>query len=182
MRILIASDIHGSAAWCERLVAAFHREEADRLFLLGDILYHGPRNPLPEGYGPKAVASLLGALEGRVCAVRGNCDAEIDEVVLGFPLLAEYALLFVGGRTIFATHGHRYSRETPPPLAPGDLLLHGHTHVPCWDSFGEGNLCLNPGSVSLPKDGSPRGYILLTDTEIVWKELDGTAYHSLSLT
>lgn len=181
MRVLIASDIHGSAFWCERLVDAFHREGAERLLLLGDILYHGPRNPLPEGYAPQSVAALLGALSGRVYAVRGNCDAEIDEVVLGFPLLADYALLFAGERTIFATHGHRYNRDCPPPLKPGDLLLHGHTHLPCWEPFGAGNLCLNPGSVSLPKDGTPRGYILLTDTALVWKTLEGEAYHSEAL-
>lgn len=181
MRILIASDIHGSAFWCGQLAEAFRREKADTLLLLGDILYHGPRNPLPEGYDPKAVAQQLGALGGRVCAVRGNCDAEIDEAVLGFPLLADYALLFAGGRTIFATHGHRYNRECPPPLRPGDLLLHGHTHVPCWEPFGEGMVCLNPGSISLPKDGAPRGCILLTDEALVWKTLAGEEYHRLAL-
>lgn len=181
MRFLIASDIHGSARWCGALVEAVRREGAEKLLLLGDILYHGPRNPLPEGYDPKAVAAQLGTLRGQVYGVRGNCDAEIDEVLLGFPLLGDYALLFAGKRTLVATHGHRYNRETPPPLQPGDLLLHGHTHVPCWDSFGDGNVCVNPGSVSLPKDGAPRGYILLTDEALVWKTLDGEAYHRLML-
>lgn len=181
MRLVVASDIHGSALYCKQLLDAFRREEADRLLLLGDILYHGPRNDLPDGYAPKEVTAQLNACAPSILGVRGNCDAEIDQVVLGFPMMAEYCLLFAGGRTIFATHGHLFNLSSPPPLHPGDILLHGHTHVPCWESFGECNLCLNPGSVSLPKADSPRGYMLLTDRELVWKELDGTVYHRLVL-
>ena len=181
MRTLIASDIHGSALFCGRLLDAFRREEAERLLLLGDILYHGPRNDLPEGYAPKEVAEQLNALSAPVLGVRGNCDAEIDQVVLDFPMMAEYCLLLAGGRSFFVTHGHLYNTASLPPLRPGDILLHGHTHVPCWESFGDGNLYLNPGSVSIPKEDSPRGYMLLTDSEIVWKDLDGKPYHRLAL-
>ena len=181
MRILIASDIHGSALYCKRLLEAFRREEAERLLLLGDILYHGPRNELPDGYAPMEVAAQLSALGAPICGVRGNCDAEIDQMVLDFPMTAEYCLLFAGGRTIFATHGHLYNTASPPPLRAGDILLHGHTHVPCWERFGDGNLYLNPGSVSIPKENSPRGYILLSGSEIVWKDLNGNPYHRLEL-
>ncbi len=181
MRILIASDIHGSSLFCGILLDAFRREEADKLLLLGDILYHGPRNDLPEGYAPKEVTAQLNACASSILGVRGNCDAEIDQMVLHFPMMADYCLLYAGGRAIFATHGHLYNMSSPPPLHPGDILLHGHTHVPCWDSFGDGNLCLNPGSVSLPKENTPHGYILLTEKEIIWKDLSGTEYHRILL-
>lgn len=181
MRILVASDIHGSALYCGQLLDAFRREGAERLLLLGDILYHGPRNDLPDGYAPREVAAQLNACAPSVLGVRGNCDAEIDQMVLDFPMMAEYCLLFAGGRTIFATHGHVFNTVSPPPLYPGDILLHGHTHVPCRESFGDGNLYLNPGSVALPKNESPRGYILLTDREILWKDLDSVPYQSCAL-
>ena len=181
MRIVVASDIHGSALFCWQLLEAFRREKADKLLLLGDILYHGPRNDLPEGYAPKEVIAMLNACAPAILGVRGNCEAEIDQVVLNFPMAADYCLLLAGGRTVFATHGHVYNLSHLPPLHPGDILLHGHTHVPCWESFGENNLCLNPGSVSLPKGDSPRGYLLLRDSEAVWKHLDGREYHRLSL-
>ena len=181
MRIVIASDIHGSALYCGRLLDAFEREDADRLLLLGDILYHGPRNALPEGYAPMDAAALLNAHASSILCVRGNCDADIDQMVLQFPILADYCLLYAGGRTIFATHGHLYNTSSLPPLHAGDILLHGHTHVPCWEPFGEENLYVNPGSVSIPKENTPRGYILLTDEEMIWKDLDGSEYHRLTL-
>ena len=129
---------------------------------------------------PLKVAAQLNAMADRVLGVRGNCDAEIDQAVLTFPIMADYALLCEGGRTVFATHGHLYNMDNPPPLSPGDILLHGHTHVPCWERFGVDNFCLNPGSVSLPKDGSNRGYLLLTDEGFTWKKLEGDVYHTLS--
>ena len=181
MRIIIASDIHGSALYCGQLLEAFRREGAEKLLLLGDILYHGPRNDLPDGYAPKEVTAQLNACAGSILGVRGNCDAEIDQMVLQFPMMADYCLLYAAGRTVFATHGHVYNTASLPPLQPGDILLHGHTHVPCWEEFGNGNLYLNPGSVSLPKEDSPRGYLLLTDTAFIWKDLAGHEYHRLEL-
>lgn len=181
MRIVIASDIHGSALYCGQLLEAFRREGAEKLLLLGDILYHGPRNDLPDGYAPKEVTAQLNACAGSILGVRGNCDAEIDQMVLQFPMMADYCLLYAAGRTVFATHGHFYNTTSLPPLQPGDILLHGHTHVPCWEEFGNGNLYLNPGSVSLPKEDSPRGYLLLTDTAFIWKDLAGHEYHRLEL-
>ena len=180
MKIMIASDIHGSAFWCRRLLEACEREDAARLLLLGDILYHGPRNDLPEEYAPKEVAAMLNARRESICGVRGNCDAEIDQTVLQFPMMADYCLLFAGSHTVFATHGHLYHREQLPPYRAGDVLLHGHTHVPCWDLLPEGVWVLNPGSVSIPKEDSPHAYLLLDDGEFVWKTMEGEAFHRLS--
>lgn len=180
MKIMVASDIHGSAKYCCEMLSAFDRENADRLLLLGDILYHGPRNDLPENYAPKEVIEMLNGRKTRLLCVRGNCDCEVDQMVLDFPIMAEYCLICLGEKTIFATHGHTYNKNTPPPLSHGDILLHGHTHVPAWEQFGE-NLYINPGSVSLPKEDSARGYLLLTEKEITWKTLDGTVIHQLEL-
>ena len=181
MKWMIASDIHGSALFCRRLLAAFDRERADRLVLLGDLLYHGPRNPLPEGYAPQETAALLNVRRERLVCVRGNCDADVDQMVLEFPILSDSCLLYAGGRTVFATHGHLWNTQKRPPLCPGDVLLHGHTHVPAWEPFGDGNYYLNPGSVSLPKEDSPRGYLMLEDGAFTWKTLEGEPYHALTL-
>ncbi len=180
MKWLIASDIHGSAYWCEKLLEAYRREGAHRLLLLGDILYHGPRNDLPQGYGPKQVIAMLNPLKSEILCVRGNCEAEVDQMVLDFPVLADYGLLSEGERLIFCTHGHVYNNAHLPPLCPGDVLLHGHTHVPAWEDHGT-HLYLNPGSVSLPKENSWHGYMLLENGTFTWKELDGQLRHTLKL-
>ena len=180
MKWMIASDIHGSAACCEKLLAAFGRERADRLLLLGDLLYHGPRNDLPQGYAPKEVIAQLSSVADRVFCVRGNCEAEVDQMVLPFPVLADYCLLEQKGRVIFATHGHHYNLENPPLLQPGDVLLHGHTHIPAKDN-SLGFWYLNPGSVSIPKENSPHSYMTLEDGQFLWKDLDGAVYDSLAL-
>ena len=180
MKWMIASDIHGSAACCEKLLAAFGREQADRLLLLGDLLYHGPRNDLPQGYAPKEVIAQLSWVKDKVFCVRGNCEAEVDQMVLPFPVLADYCLLEQKGRVIFATHGHHYNLENPPLLQPGDVLLHGHTHIPAKDN-SLGFWYLNPGSVSIPKENSPHSYMTLEDGQFLWKDLDGAVYDSLAL-
>ena len=181
MKLMIASDLHGSAAYGQALLEALDREGAQRLLLLGDLLYHGPRNDLPQGYAPKEVLAMLNARKDRLLCVRGNCDGEVDQMVLDFPILAEYAILYLGGRMVFATHGHRYHLGALPPLQPGDILLHGHTHVPAWEPFGQENLYLNPGSVSMPKEGSARGYLVWEAGTFLWKTLEGTVYHRLTL-
>ena len=132
MKWMIASDLHGSAKYCRQMVEAFEREGADRLLLFGDLLYHGPRNDLPDGYAPKEVIPLLNGLKPKLCCVRGNCEAEVDQMVLSFPVMADYCILPVGEKLVYASHGHVYNKENLPPLAPGDVLLHGHTHVPAW--------------------------------------------------
>lgn len=182
MKWMIASDLHGSAYYCRKMLEAFEREGADRLFLLGDLLYHGPRNDLPREYAPKEVIPLLNEKKEKLLCVRGNCDAEVDQMVLEFPMLADYAVLPVGQRLIYATHGHIYHVKNLPPLAPGDVLLHGHTHVPAWTEFGQGNLYLNPGSVSIPKEDSPHSYMTLEENTMQWKELESSAvFHELTL-
>lgn len=182
MKWMIASDLHGSAYYCRKMLEAFEREGADRLFLLGDLLYHGPRNDLPREYAPKEVIPLLNGKKEKLLCVRGNCDAEVDQMVLEFPVLADYAVLPVGRRLIYATHGHIYHVKNLPPLAPGDVLLHGHTHVPAWTEFGQGNLYLNPGSVSIPKENSPHSYMTLEGNTMQWKELEsGAVFHELTL-
>lgn len=171
MKLLIASDLHGSAYYTERLCERIEAEAARRVLLLGDLLYHGPRNDLPRGYAPKRVTEQLSAYKDRLLCVRGNCDSEVDQTVLPFPILADYAVIPVGERLLYATHGHRYNPETPPPLCPGDILLCGHTHVPACERFGALRY-LNPGSVSIPKNGSPHSYMTLEDGLFLWKTLE----------
>ena len=171
MKLVIASDIHGSAYWCGKLMEVIEEVNPDRIVLLGDLLYHGPRNDLPRGYAPKQVIPMLSGLKDRILAVRGNCEAEVDQMVLEFPVMADYCVLFEQGKTIYVTHGHLFSETNPPKLRQGDVLLTGHTHVPaCVD---HGWQYLNPGSVSIPKNGSWHGYMTLEDGLFLWKTLDG---------
>lgn len=151
MKWMIASDLHGSYYYAQQLQQAFEREQADRLLFLGDLLYHGP------------------------------CDAEVDQMVLNFPVLADYAVLPVGQRLVYVTHGHVFNLNHLPPLAPGDILLHGHTHVPAWTNFGQGNLYLNPGSVSIPKENTAHSYMTLEGSTACWKTMEGACYHQLQL-
>ena len=172
MKILFASDIHGSASACEQVLASVKAEKAERFFLLGDILYHGPRNDLPERYAPKEVFAMLNAFPMKPLCVRGNCDAEIDQMVLDFPILADYALLpLCDGRCAFVTHGHLFNKENPPPHQPGDVLIHGHTHVHCIVSAGDFTY-LNPGSAALPKEGQPKSYMTYEDGVFIIKALE----------
>ncbi len=172
MKWMIASDIHGSAYWCRKLIEKYKEEQADRLILLGDLLYHGPRNDLPDEYAPKQVISMLNAMKDEILCVRGNCEAEVDQMVLDFPVLADYALLALDKRMIFFTHGHVYNESNVPPLKNGDILLHGHTHVPkCIEH--ESYIYMNPGSVSIPKENSHHGYMTLENGKFLWKDFDG---------
>lgn len=184
MKLLIASDIHGSATWCKRLMAAIEAEAPDRLILLGDLLYHGPRNPLPDGYAPAEVAAMLNGMAERIVAVRGNCDSEVDQMMLDFPCMGDYALVMDGARSLFCTHGHVFDpavvcenaeagvrNATMPPLAPGSAFLSGHTHVKT-NEKRSGIQFVNPGSVSLPKDGT-HSYALYADGRFELRTLEG---------
>lgn len=153
MKLLIASDIHGSAYWCGRLMELAERENPDRLILLGDLLYHGPRNDLPADYAPKKVIPMLSDWAEKIIAVRGNCEAEVDQMVLPFPCMAEFSQLYLDGKTFYLTHGHHASPDRLPPLPEGSCFLSGHTHVKLDEIRGSIH-CLNPGSVSIPKDGT----------------------------
>ena len=172
MKWILASDIHGSSFWRRKLLEAYDREGADRLLLLGDILYHGPRNDLPQEYDPKQVIAMLNERRQDILCVRGNCDTEVDQMVLEFPILADYAVIVDGKQVIYATHGHRFNEETLPPLHEGDVLLHGHTHVPVrrrHDTY----TYINPGSVAIPKENSHHGYILLEQGVFTFKDMNG---------
>ena len=171
MKFVIASDIHGSARWCRALMDLVDREKPDKLILLGDLLYHGPRNDLPEEYAPKQVIPLLSAWAEKIIAVRGNCEAEVDQMVLPFPCMADYAEVLADGKTLYLTHGHRASPENLPPLPEGSVFLSGHTHVKRDEVIG-GIRCLNPGSVSIPKDGS-HSCILYEDGAFSFRILEG---------
>lgn len=173
-KLLIASDIHGSAWYCRKLLQALEREETERMLLLGDILYHGPRNDLPREYAPKDVIAMLNPLKERIVSVRGNCEAEVDQMVLEFPVLADYCLMPVGDHMMFCTHGHIYNEEHLPPMMPGDILLYGHTHVPRAEKVLD-KWMLNPGSVSIPKGGSVPSYAVLEEGTFTIKDMDGAA-------
>ncbi len=177
MKWMIASDIHGSALYCQKLLERYEQEKADRLLLLGDLLYHGPRNDLPKGYDPKEVIRLLNEKKEELLCVRGNCEAEVDQMVLHFPVMADYAILPFGKHhIIYATHGHHQGEKTPPPLKRGDILLNGHTHIPKCVEY-ESFLYMNAGSVSIPKEGSPHSYMIWEDDCFAWKDLlDGNTW------
>ena len=153
MKLMIASDIHGSAYYCEKMINAYKEEKADKLLLLGDLLYHGPRNDLPKEYDPKKVISMLNDIADEILCVRGNCEAEVDQMVLNFPVMAEYCILYLENRMIFATHGHKFNEENLPSLKKGDIFLNGHTHIPKFTNH-ENYYYINPVSVSISKRGS----------------------------
>ena len=167
MKLMFASDIHGSAYYCRRMLELYQKSNANRLILLGDILYHGPRNDLPKDYASKEVIAMLNPLKDQILAVGGNCDTEVDQMVLEFPILADYAFLLVEGQAIYATHGHIFHENHLPPVQDGDVLIHGHTHLleakEIRTEDGRRIKILNPGSVSIPKGGNPATYGILED-------------------
>ena len=150
------SDIHGVPSALEAALEKADRFGYDRLVLLGDLLYHGPRNGVPDFYDPLAVARLLNGRKDKILAIRGNCDAEVDQMMFEFPMMSDYAVLDAGGESFFLTHGHRWHENCLPPLGMGSVLAHGHTHVPELKTLQCGMTIFNPGSVSLPKGGSKR--------------------------
>ena len=171
MKILIASDIHGSAEYAEQFLEAVRSEEPDKILLLGDLLYHGPRNALPEDYDTKRTMEILNGLKDRIIAVRGNCDAEVDQMVLDFPLMNTYEMIEADGLRMFATHGHVYSPGNPPPFVEFDVLLNGHTHISALDNMGD-YYYINPGSVSIPKGGTTNSFIIYENREFSLRDLE----------
>ena len=171
MKLIIASDIHGSAYWCRKLMELVDREQPDKLILLGDLLYHGPRNDLPRDYAPKEVIPMLSQRKEMILAVRGNCEAEVDQMVLPFPCMADFSQLLIGGKLLHLTHGHHQSPDDLPPLPEGSIFLSGHTHVKRDEMVG-GIRCLNPGSVSIPKDGS-NSCLIFADGVFSFRILEG---------
>lgn len=180
MKYMFASDVHGSAYFCRKMLEAYREEGAERLVLLGDLLYHGPRNALPKEYAPKEVIAMLNDKKDEIYTVRGNCEAEVDQMVLEFPVLADYCVLVIEGKTFFATHGHVYNTDHLPPLKKGDILIHGHTHVLKAENMGD-YIWLNPGSVSIPKEGNPHTYAVLENGLFEIKDFDGNVVKSIQL-
>lgn len=180
MKLMIASDLHGSAYFGKKLLDAFRAEQPEKLLLLGDLLYHGPRNALPREYDCMTVAGMLNGLKNWILAVRGNCDCEVDQMVLDFPIMADYMLLEAQGACLFVTHGHLWNEEVLPPMAPGTVLLHGHTHVPVVRDHGD-YIYMNPGSVSIPKEDSWHGYMVLEQGRFLWKDLEGAVRMEFAL-
>lgn len=182
MKLMIASDLHGDAQCARKMKDEFYRQGADKLILLGDLLYHGPRNDLPDDYAPKEVISILNSMKEQLLCVRGNCDTEVDQMVLEFPILADYSYIVVDEVSIFATHGHNYNTDNAKNLSEGTVLLHGHTHVPVAIEFGNKNVYINPGSLSLPKENSPKSYIVFENNKFSFIKLeDGEEYMSYNL-
>lgn len=176
MKLVFASDLHGSAYYARMLPEIDRREQPERIVLLGDLLYHGPRNDLPRDYAPKEVIGILNGMKQRLLCVRGNCEAEVDQMVLTFPVMADYCALPLGEHILYATHGHVHGETNPPPLMDGDVLLCGHTHVPAFNRH-EGFTYVNPGSTSIPKNGSAHSYMTLEDGLFSWKDLESGAIY-----
>ncbi len=175
MKLMFASDIHGSKNFCEKLLVRYMDEAPEKLILLGDILNHGPRNDLPSGYDPQRVSSLLNLVKYNVLCIRGNCDSEADQMMLNFPILADYSCIFVDGISMYLTHGHTYNIENPLPMCEHDVMIYGHSHVPMAFETEKG-LFLNPGSVSLPKENSVNSYLLYENGVFSWRDLNGKEF------
>jgi phosphoesterase, MJ0936 family len=180
MRVFVISDIHGSRSALESALAVFDREGADWIAVLGDYLNHGPRNPIPEGYDPQGAAALLNSRKERIVPIRGNCDSEVDQMLLEFPMLGEHATIILGKRRLFLAHGHLLSPERLPPLPAGSVFLSGHTHIPALERRGA-IVTMNPGSIAIPKGGSARGYGIVDESTIAIKTLEGETIAELSL-
>ena len=173
MKLVFCSDIHGDINAAKSAIEAFQKENAEKLIILGDILYHGPRNDLPAAYAPKEVISLLNENRDIILSVRGNCDTEVDQMVLTFPVLADYGYLYLDGLSVIITHGHNLNTKTPPPMRSNEILIHGHTHILTCQEFGKNNWYINPGSIALPKENNPKTYMVYENKTFTVKDLQG---------
>lgn len=180
MKLVFISDIHGSLKYTKQAMEIFKKEQGTYLIILGDVLYHGPRNPLPEEYNPKEVADLLNKYSQKIIAVRGNCDSEVDQMLLQFPCMGDYSIILCNGRRLFLTHGHIFNEKNMPNLEAGDIIVHGHTHI-LTEGIVHGIHIINPGSISYPKDNNPHSYGVLEGNTFYIKKLDGTVIKNISL-
>ena len=171
MKIMFASDIHGSAYYTRLVKERFIEEKADKLVLLGDLLYHGPRNDLPRDYAPKQVIDILNSLSEDILCVRGNCDSEVDQMVLNFPIMAEYMVMYLDGKELYITHGHKFNLNNLPSIKKGTYLMNGHTHVSANEEIN-GIIYLNPGSVSIPKENTGHSYMIYEKGEFTLKNIE----------
>lgn len=180
MKLLFISDIHGSVFYLKKAIEVFEKEKADQMIILGDLLYHGPRNPLPKEYSPQEVLTILNEYKDKIISVKGNCDSEVDQMVLEFPIMAEYSIIFNGKKKVFATHGHKFNKDNVPNISDEDILIHGHTHIPVAERL-DNIILLNPGSISLPKENNPNTYGIMTDTRFEIKDFDDNELLSINL-
>ena len=172
MKLLIASDIHGSITYAEKLIQVYEKEQPDSIVLLGDILYHGPRNDLPEGYAPKEVAALFNKYKDDIICMKGNCDAYVDSMVLDFCICEDVGVIFDGKNRIYMSHGHIHNPENLPKIPEGSVFLYGHTHI-AKDEVINGIRAINPGSLSIPKGGQKNSYMIYEDGKFSWFDIDG---------
>lgn len=181
MKIMFASDIHGSLFYLKELMKRYEAEKPEKLILLGDLLYHGPRNDLPKEYEPKKVIEILNGIKEELLCVRGNCEAEVDQMVLDFPVLAEYMIMYLDGKMLFITHGHKFNKNNLPPLKKGDILVHGHTHIQAMEKIDNDCFYINPGSVSIPKNNNKNSYMTYENGTFTIKDLEGNEIMSCPL-
>lgn len=180
MKLFFISDIHGSLYFLGKALERYEKENASHIIILGDELYHGPRNPLPKDYNPKEVAKILNSFSERIVAVRGNCDSEVDEMVLEFPMSSDYSFIFCGDKRLFLTHGHIYNPNNMPKISANDVFTFGHIHIPIAEKYN-GITVINPGSISLPKEDNPNTYAVLEDNVFCIKKLDGTVFKQIEI-
>lgn len=180
MKLLFVSDLHGSLHYGREFERIYQEENPDYLVLLGDLLYHGARNPLTEEYNPKELIPILNKYKDRIIAVRGNCDSEVDQMVLEFEIMGDYSTILVDGIRLFLTHGHKYNAQNLPKLSARDVLVHGHTHLPLAEKTGE-YYVFNPGSIALPKGGNLNSYGVYEEGQFRVKALDKSTILELKL-
>lgn len=180
MKLFFISDIHGSIYYLEKALEKFNNEKADYLVILGDALYHGPRNALPKEYNPKAVCELLNQYKDKIIAVRGNCDSEVDQMIINYPMMSDYSIILYNNKRLFLTHGHIFNKDNLPNLSENDVIIHGHTHVPVAEKL-EKVFLINPGSISIPKENNPPSYGVLENNLFEIKDLDGVIFKQLYL-
>jgi len=180
MKIFFMSDIHGSLFFLKKALERYKEEKAKYIVILGDVLYHGPRNPLPREYNPEAVADLLNEYKDKIIAVRGNCDSEVDQILIEYPMMSDYSIMLCNDRRIFLTHGHIFNENNFPSLSENDVLIHGHTHIPVAKKHNN-IFVLNPGSLALPRDNIPNSYAILQDNLFQIKDLDGNVMKEIKL-
>ncbi|MBV1820076.1 phosphodiesterase [Clostridium cochlearium] len=180
MKLFFISDIHGSSYYLEKVINIYEKEKADYLVILGDELYHGARNPLPKEYNPKKVAEILNTYKNEIIAVRGNCDSEVDQMVLNYPIMSDYSIILYNNKRLFLTHGHIYNKDNLPNISNGDVLIYGHTHVPLAEKINN-MFIINPGSITFPKENTPNCYGILEDNTFKIKTLDGEVFKEIDI-
>ena len=178
MKLLVVSDIHGSAYYAEKIPEIFEKEKADKIIVLGDLYYHGPRNPLTKDYSPMKVAEILNSLKDRLEVIKGNCDAEVDEMISEFKF-KEHLLLDVNNLKVYFTHGHKNNMDNLPDEQI-DMMVYGHFHTG-FIVKKDGIIFANPGSISLPKDNTKNSYLILDKESIVLKDIDGNVIDEFKL-